>query len=67
MVAHDIPSPEASINTDATPLSNQYRLIRADGTETTLLMRVQQGAEPRFPPIATAPRAAGHYLFPYRP
>ena len=33
--SHDIPSPEASINRDAAPLSNQYRLIRADGTATT--------------------------------
>jgi hypothetical protein len=35
MATPDISSPEASINTDAAPLSNQYRLIRADGTATT--------------------------------
>src|ERR1700722_13965548 len=35
MAANDIPSPEASINTDAKPHSNQYRLICADGSETT--------------------------------
>jgi hypothetical protein len=35
MAAYDIPSPEASINTDAVLHSNQYQLIRSDGTETT--------------------------------
>jgi hypothetical protein len=35
MAEADIPSPEASFNSDAKLLSNQYRLIRADGTEAT--------------------------------
>jgi hypothetical protein len=35
MVEHEIPSPEASINSGATPLSNPDRLVRANGTEPT--------------------------------
>ena len=43
MAAHDIPSPKASINPDATPPSNHYRLIRADGTATTFPRKVSIG------------------------
>jgi hypothetical protein len=34
MAAHDIPSPEASINTDAALKPGQYKVIRADGAES---------------------------------